>query len=77
MRTLRDAANYITRLPKREHDSLAWRVATEALSLVAEDGGQARLLVRLSADSGAIASVAGGRKRANNRLTQRTKMSPI
>jgi hypothetical protein len=23
--TLRDAANYITKLPKREHDAFAWR----------------------------------------------------
>jgi hypothetical protein len=25
LRTLRDAANYITKLPKREHDAFAWR----------------------------------------------------
>ena len=37
--TLRDAATYITRLPKREHDAPAWRAAIEALMLVAEHGG--------------------------------------
>jgi hypothetical protein len=25
LRTLRDAATYITKLPKREHDTFAWR----------------------------------------------------
>jgi hypothetical protein len=44
LRTLRDAADYITKLPKREHDSLAWRVATEALLLVAEHGGGCALV---------------------------------
>jgi len=34
--TLRDAANDITKLPKGEHDALAWRAAIEALMLVAE-----------------------------------------
>jgi hypothetical protein len=43
LRTLRDAATYITKLPKREHDSLPWRVATEALLLVAEHGGDTML----------------------------------
>jgi hypothetical protein len=32
---LRDAGNFIAKLPKREHDSPAWRAATEALLLVA------------------------------------------
>jgi hypothetical protein len=43
LRTLRDAANYITKLPKREHDAPAWRAAIEALMLVAEHGGDTML----------------------------------
>jgi hypothetical protein len=37
--TLRDAALYITKLPKAEHDTEEWRTAMEALLLVAESGG--------------------------------------
>ena len=37
--TLRDAAEYITRLPKAEHDAEPWQAAMEALLLVAELGG--------------------------------------
>jgi hypothetical protein len=37
--TLRDAALYITKLPKAEHDAAEWRAAMEALLLVAESGG--------------------------------------
>jgi hypothetical protein len=36
--TLRDAATYITELPKAEHDSPEWQAAIEAL-LVADLGG--------------------------------------
>jgi len=36
---LRDAANYVTKLPKREHNAPAWQAAIEALILVAEHGG--------------------------------------
>ncbi|MEO6783932.1 MAG: hypothetical protein ABI407_20585 [Bradyrhizobium sp.] len=39
--TLRDAANYITKLPKAEHDAPEWQAAMEALILVAENGGPA------------------------------------
>jgi len=41
--TLRDAANFITKLPKREHDAPAWRTAITALMLVAEHGGDMML----------------------------------
>jgi hypothetical protein len=34
--TLRDAALYITMLPKAEHDTQEWQAAMEALLLVAE-----------------------------------------
>ena len=37
--TLRDAAEYITELPKAEHDADEWQAAVEALLLVAENGG--------------------------------------
>ena len=37
--TLRDAANYIMKLPKAEHDAAEWQAAMEALLLVAEGGG--------------------------------------
>jgi len=33
--TLRDAAEYITALPKDEHDTADWQVAMETLLLVA------------------------------------------
>jgi hypothetical protein len=36
--TLRDAALYITKLPKAEHDAEEWQAAMEALLLVADDG---------------------------------------
>src|SRR5882672_416574 len=37
--TLRDAAQYITKLPKAEHDADEWQAAMEALLPVAEQGG--------------------------------------
>ena len=37
--TLRDAALYITKLPKAEHDTEEWQAAMEALLLVAESDG--------------------------------------
>jgi hypothetical protein len=37
--TLRDAALYITKLPKAEHDAEEWQAATAALLLVAEHDG--------------------------------------
>jgi hypothetical protein len=41
--TLRDAANYVTKLPKAEHDAQEWQAAMEALLLVAEHGGPTML----------------------------------
>lgn len=41
--TLRDAATYITKLPKAEHDAPEWQAATEALLLIAERGGPTML----------------------------------
>ncbi|TQF29155.1 hypothetical protein [Bradyrhizobium sp. UNPA324] len=37
--TLRDAATYITKLPKQEHDAPEWQAAIEALMLVVDLGG--------------------------------------
>ena len=37
--TLRDAATYSTKLPKKEADSVEWQAAIESLMLVAELGG--------------------------------------
>jgi hypothetical protein len=37
--TLRDAALYITKLPKAEHDTPEWQAAMQALLLIAEHGG--------------------------------------
>jgi hypothetical protein len=37
--TLRDAAHYITKLPKAEHDAEEWQAAMQALLLVAEQDG--------------------------------------
>ncbi len=37
--TLRDAAQYITELPKAEHDADEWQAAMQALLLVAEHDG--------------------------------------
>lgn len=37
--TLRDAAIYITKLPKAEHEAKEWQAAMEALLLVAEHDG--------------------------------------
>jgi hypothetical protein len=37
--TLQDAGNYITKLPKAEHEAAEWQAAMEALILVATLGG--------------------------------------
>jgi hypothetical protein len=37
--TLQDAGNYITKLPKTEHEAPEWQAAMEALILVATHGG--------------------------------------
>jgi hypothetical protein len=36
--TLRDAANYIVKLPKAEQQATPWRTAAEVLMLVGEHG---------------------------------------
>ena len=41
--TLRDAGNYIAKLPRRDPDTFAWRAAIQALMLVAEHGGNTML----------------------------------
>jgi hypothetical protein len=39
LRTLRDAAQHITKLPKAEHDADEWQAAMQALLMVAEQDG--------------------------------------
>ena len=41
--TLRDAALYITKLPKAEHDAPEWQAAMQALIMVAEHDGPTML----------------------------------
>lgn len=41
--TLRDAALYITKLPKAEHNAPEWQTAMQALLLIAEHGGPTML----------------------------------
>ena len=45
--TPRDAAEYITALPKAEHDAADWQVAMETLLLVAERDGP-EMLARIA-----------------------------
>jgi hypothetical protein len=45
--TYRDAAEYITALPKAEHDAADWQVAMETLLLVAERDGP-EMLARIA-----------------------------
>jgi hypothetical protein len=45
--TPRDAAEYITALPKAEHDAADWQVAMETLLLVAERDGP-KMLARIA-----------------------------
>src|SRR3984957_10233635 len=46
LRTLRDAATYVTGLPKKETALLEWQAAIEALILVADRGGP-RMFARI------------------------------
>ena len=41
--TLKDAGNYITKLPKAEHQAPEWQAAIEASILVATKGGPTML----------------------------------
>jgi hypothetical protein len=50
--TLRDAGNYITKLPKAEHDAEEWLAAMEALRLVAENTAREQRTKPLKARSG-------------------------
>jgi hypothetical protein len=47
--TLRDAAEYITELPKAEHDAEEWLAAMKALLLVAEHDGPTMFALPVSA----------------------------
>ncbi len=55
--TLRDAANYITGLPKKESDLPEWQAAIEALMLVVRQNGPtmfARIGVMLALNRGKV-----------------------
>lgn len=56
--TLRDAAEYITELPRAEHDGDEWQAAMEALLLVAENDGPP-MFARIGRDAGATQPEAG------------------
>ena len=58
--TLRDAAQYITALPKAEHDAADWQVAMEMLLLVAERDGP-EMLARIAVTK-ALNSKPGGKQ---------------
>jgi hypothetical protein len=45
--TLRDAATYITKLPRAEHDLEIWQIAVEHLLWAAETGGSRLMLARI------------------------------
>jgi hypothetical protein len=45
--TLKDAGTYITKLSKAEHEASEWQAATQALILVATNGGPT-MLARIS-----------------------------
>jgi hypothetical protein len=58
--TLRDAAQYVTKLPKAEHDADQWQAAMEALLLVAEQGGPpmlARIGITRASNRGYVSRV--------------------
>src|ERR1700757_674551 len=44
LHTLRDAGDFIAKLPKREHDAPAWLAAIPALMLFVDHGGDTMLL---------------------------------
>jgi hypothetical protein len=68
IKTLRDAATYITALPKAEHDATDWQTAMETLLLIAEHDGPtmfARIgMMRALNRGNAKATPAPRRKRA-------------
>ncbi len=70
--TLEDAAVYIQRLPKAEHDLPHWQVATTALIMAAEGRGpvmMARIGMLQALNAGKPAPVRPPRKKAAKRLT--------
>ena len=66
--TLRDAANYIVKLPKAEQDAPEWQTAAKVLMLIGEHGGDplmARIAMLLALHRGEPkAAPAPRRKRA-------------
>jgi hypothetical protein len=63
--TLEDAGNYITKLPKAEHQAQEWQAAMEALILVATSGGPtmfARIRVMRALNRGYVREFDASRK---------------
>ena len=63
--TLEDAGNYITKLPKAEHQAQEWQAAMEALILVATSGGPtmfARIGVMRALNRGYVRELDASRK---------------
>jgi hypothetical protein len=73
---LRDAGDFIAGLPKREHDTFAWRAAIQALMLVAEHGGDTMLprigIMRALYPGGMARRRAGSAKEAGEALPDRS-----
>ena len=46
--TLRDAAQYVTKLPKAEHDAAEWQAAMEALLLIAAEHDGPTMFARIA-----------------------------
>jgi hypothetical protein len=66
--TLRDAAEYITELPKAEHDADEWQAAMQVLLLVAELDGPA-----MFARIGVMRHASISRKRDRHRTGKRQR----
>ena len=67
--TLRDAAEYITALPKAEHDAADWQVAMETLLLVAERDGP-EMLARIAVTKALNITLTTSRRSTTSRLSR-------
>jgi hypothetical protein len=77
-RTLREAANYIRKLPKSEHDRQEWRLAIHMLIEAAEDRGPmmfARMGILHAIDRGAEPRLGTGCRLAKGAHLRRRKLA--
>jgi hypothetical protein len=70
--TLRDAAHYITKLPKIEHDAKEWQAAMQALLLVAERDGDP-MFARISISRRRHLFVAGSARRTTRSFDKKSR----